>query len=228
MNLENVKQEDWIVGALALLLVIALLAFPWYHIGLGPLGALDRSASSSPYAIWGILALLTSLALLAYLAIHLFSPQTNLPAINNSHHMTRLAIVGLLAFWLVIKFLAHIGSFGWGFFVIVVALIALAYFTFMEYNSAPAGATRGGAGPGGPTPPAPPPGGPGGTPGAGAPGTGAPGAGAPGAGTPGPGAPGAGSPGAGSPGTGPAPGSPPPPAPPPPGIGGSTPPPSGS
>ncbi len=217
MNLENVKQEDWIVGGLALFLVIALLAFPWYHIGLGPLGALDRSASSSPYAIWGLLAVLTSLALLAYLAIHLLSPQTNLPAINNSHAMTRLALVGATALLLVIKFIAHIGSFGWGFFVIVVAMIALAYFTFMEYNAAPAGAPRTGAGPGGPTPPVPPSAGPGGTPGAGAPGTGAPGAGAPGPGAP----------GGGAPGTGPAPGSPPPPAPPPPGMGGSTPPPSG-
>ena len=122
MNLDNVKQEDWIVGGLALFLVIALLAFPWYHIGLGPLGSLDRSASSSPYAIWGILAVLTSLALLAYMAVHLFSPQTNLPAINNSPPMTRLAIVGATALLLVIKFLAHIGSFGWGFFVILVAM----------------------------------------------------------------------------------------------------------
>jgi hypothetical protein len=158
VNLDNVKQEDWIVGGLALLLAISLLFFPWYHVSasFGPISiSRDASATSSPYAIWGVLALLTSLALIADLAVERLSPQTALPAVSGSRTMTRLAIVGVTVVLLVIKFLAHVGSFGWGFFVSLVVLIALAYFAFTEYNAAPAGPTT--ASPPPPPPPASPP-----------------------------------------------------------------------
>ena len=158
MNLDNVKQEDWIVAGLALLLAISLLFFPWYHVSasFGPISiSRDASATSSPYAIWGVLALITSVALIADIAVERLSPQTALPTVSGSRAMTRLAIVGVTVLLLVIKFLAHIGSFGWGFFVSVVVLIALAYFAYMEYNAAPAGTTT--AGPPPPPPPASPP-----------------------------------------------------------------------
>ncbi len=128
MNLDNVSREDWIVGGLAALLAIVLLFFPWYSISLGLLGSVDRSATSSPYAIWGLLALIASLAFIADLAVERLSPQTTLPAISDSRAETRLAIVGAITLFLVIKFVAHIGDFGWGFYFSVVVLIALIYF----------------------------------------------------------------------------------------------------
>ena len=39
MNLEKVSRDDWIVGGLALLLVIALLFFPWISVSIGPFSA---------------------------------------------------------------------------------------------------------------------------------------------------------------------------------------------
>ncbi len=167
MNVENVRQEDWIIGGLALLLAIVLLFFPWYHVSasFGPISvSRDASATSSPYAIWGVLALITSLAVLADVALERLSPQTAMPSISGSRAMTRLAIVGLTVLLLVIKFLAHIGDFGWGFYVGVVVLIALVYFTYNEYNVAPAGVS-GSAPP--PPPAAPPPPPPAGTTGSG-------------------------------------------------------------
>lgn len=159
MNLENVTREDWIVGGLALLLAIILLFFPWYSVSVGPF-SVDESATSSPYAIWGVLALITSLAVVADNALERLSPQTELPAIGGSRAMTRLALVGATVVLLVIKFLAHIGDFGWGFFVAVVVLAALAYVAYMQNSAAPVG-TSGSAAP--PPPPPPPPAGPGGS-----------------------------------------------------------------
>jgi hypothetical protein len=146
--------------------------FPWYHISVGVAGisvgiSFDRSATSSPYAIWGVLALITTIALIVDIAIERLSPQTTLPVIGGSRGATRLAIVGATAVLLVIKFLAHIGDFGWGFFVCVVALIALGYFAFVAYGEGagvggrPVGGAGGAAPPpsggGAPPPPAPPP-----------------------------------------------------------------------
>ncbi len=160
MNSDNITRDDWILGGLALLLVIVLLFFPWYSISIGVLGSVDRSATSSPYAIWGLLALLASIAFIADIAVERLSPQTTLPAINNSRAETRLVIVGAIAFFLVIKFVAHIGDFGWGFYVSVLALIALIYFA-LQARTADTGASAGPratpTSPGPSTPPAPTP-----------------------------------------------------------------------
>jgi hypothetical protein len=161
VNLDNVSREDWIVGGVALLLAISLLFFPWYHISIsiGPISAsADRAATSSPYAIWGVFALITSLLLLADLAVERLAPQTKVPAINDSRTTTRMAIAGLTLLLLVIKFLAHVGDFGWGFFLALLAIIALCYLTWQAYNvgQAPA-ATPPATGSPPPPPSAPPP-----------------------------------------------------------------------
>jgi len=157
VNLDNVSREDWIVGGLALLLAIALLFFPWYHVSV-TIGAFsasaDRAAASSPYAIWGILAVITSIAVIVDLALQRLSPQTTVPAVSGSRTMTRLALVGATAVLLVIKFIAHVGDFGWGFFVSIVVIVALGYFAYMQNNAAPRTASTAAAAP--PPPPSAP------------------------------------------------------------------------
>jgi pSer/pThr/pTyr-binding forkhead associated (FHA) protein len=153
VKLDNVSREDWTLGGVALLLAICLLAFPWYHVGIsiGPVSvSADRAATSSPYAIWGVLALITSLLLLADLAVERLAPQAKVPAINDSRTLTRMAIAGLTLLLLVIKFLAHVGDFGWGFFLALVAIIGLCYLTWQAYNRGRATAAT-------PPDPAPPP-----------------------------------------------------------------------
>lgn len=158
MSLENVSREDWILGGVALLLAVTLIAFPWYHVSvtIGQFSAsADRAATSSPYAIWGVLALITSLLLLADIAAERFAPQTKLPAINDSRSLTRLAIAGLTLLFLVIKFLAHVGDFGWGFFLALVSIIVLCFLTWQAYRAGPARTVTSPA-PGPPPPSAPP------------------------------------------------------------------------
>jgi hypothetical protein len=145
--MENFSRDDLILGGVALLLAISLLFFPWYSVSVGPFSATE-SATSSPYAIWGVLALIASVAFIADLAMEKLSPQTTLPSVGGSRTMTRFVIAGVIGGLLVIKFIAHIGDFGWGFFVCVVALGALEYLA-MQARGAGVAPTRP-AGPAGP------------------------------------------------------------------------------
>jgi hypothetical protein len=155
MQVQDIKRDDWVLGGVALLLAISLLVFPWYSISLGPFGSVDRAAADSPYSIWGVLALITSLLFVADLAVERLAPQTKLPAINDSRTTTRMAIAGVTLGLLVIKFLAHIGDFGWGFFLSVIAVGALVYFAFQARTGEIKFPNVAGHGPS--TPPAAPP-----------------------------------------------------------------------
>ncbi len=129
MNVSNVSREDQILGGLALLLVIDLLFLPWFSISLGPLTA-TSTASGAPDGWLGVLAVLAALALIADLAVERFSPQTTLPAINNSRTHTRFVLACAAAAFVVLKFLFHIhfSYFGFGFWLGIILAAALVYF----------------------------------------------------------------------------------------------------
>ncbi len=142
MNIDNVSRDDWIIGGVALLLVIDLLFLPWFDItvGVGPISVSATStATGAPDGWLGVLAVLALLALLADLAIERFSPQTQLPVIGENRATTRLALAGAAALFVVLKFLFHIhfSLFGLGFWGAVVLTAALVYFTLQARNAAP-------------------------------------------------------------------------------------------
>ena len=182
MNVENIKRDDWLLAGIALLLIIDLLALPWFDISFGPV-SMTSTATGAPDGWLGVLAVIAVIALIADLAIERLSPQTQLPAVGGSRAATRLALAALTALFVVLKFLFHIhfSLFGWGFYVDVILTAALVYFAWQATSGAPVGfssRTRPAA-PGGPPPPPPPPAGSAGTTGTGA-GTGGAGGTAPG------------------------------------------------
>jgi hypothetical protein len=132
MSLDNVSRDDWILGGLALLLVIDLLFLPWFSISVGS-GAFSISVSStatgSPDGWLGVLAVLCALALLADIAIERLSPQATLPMIGGSRGTTRLALSGATALFVALKFLFHIhfSLFGFGFWAAVVLTVGLVF-----------------------------------------------------------------------------------------------------
>ena len=138
MALDNVSREDWIVGGLALLLAISLIALPWFSVGIGPI-SFDLSATDAPDGWLGVLAFIAALALVADLAVERLAPQTQLPAIGGSRTNTRLIIAGVAAGFVGLKFLFHIhfGDFGWGFYFTVLVTAALVYFAAQARTSAP-------------------------------------------------------------------------------------------
>jgi hypothetical protein len=170
VNLDNVSRDDWILGGLALLLVIVLLFFPWFSASLGPF-TVSSTATGSPDGWLGVLGVLASLAVVADLGIERLSPQTTLPAIGGDRETTRLALAVAAAAFVALKFVFHIHfsglvSFDWGFYLAVIVAGGLVYFAMQARSVAtvatPAGpgvpaAPAEGAGPAAPGGPPPPP-----------------------------------------------------------------------
>lgn len=130
MNIDNVKRDDWIVAGLAVLLIIVLAAFPWFSFSFGPL-SFDFTGTDSPDGWLIVLAVIALIALLFDLGLEQFSPQTQVPAINDSRAMNRFVLAAAAGGLMFLKFLfhlGHIGNLGWGFWLGAVVVIALVYF----------------------------------------------------------------------------------------------------
>jgi hypothetical protein len=133
--LSQLSRSDKITGAAAILLLIGLIAFPWYYVGIAGFtldGQTFGGASYSASALqadgaWaGVLALIVVIALLGELVVTRFT-QVELPQLPLSWRAAeRYAAIAVLAL-LVIKILTHIGNFGWGFYVDMVLALALVY-----------------------------------------------------------------------------------------------------
>ena len=132
MDVSKLSREDWLVLGTGVLLIIGLFAFPWYSVsgitvdGIS-VGGTSPAATSSPYSIWGILAVIVTIAIVADFALARFSPQTHLPTTQFGRDQTRVGAAGLLVLLLFIKFVAHVGNFGWGFFFDVIFAAALTF-----------------------------------------------------------------------------------------------------
>jgi hypothetical protein len=134
VNVDNVSRDDWIVGGVALLLVIDLVFLPWFSFPF-----LSVSGTSSPDSWLGILAMLAALAVLVDLAVERFSPQTHVPSMGGSRESTRFILALAVAAFLGLKFLFHIhfSIFGFGFYFAVILTIALVYVTMQARNASP-------------------------------------------------------------------------------------------
>ena len=134
MNLENVKREDWILAGVALLLIIDLVALPWFSVGGGSVGGIsipsfDFTATDTPDGWLGVLAVIATAAVIADLAIERFSPQTQVPNIGGSRAMTRFVLAVAAAVFVALKFLFHIhfSIFGFGFWAGIVLTAGLVF-----------------------------------------------------------------------------------------------------
>ena len=131
MDFSKLSREDWMVLGGGVVLLVSLLFFAWYSFpGVTlqnvSLGGGSAAAVSAPYAIWGILALIVTIVIVADLALARFSPQTQIPTTQLGRDMTRAAAGGLLLLLLAIKFISHVGSFGFGFVVDVIFALTVA------------------------------------------------------------------------------------------------------
>lgn len=126
MTLDNVRRADWMLGGLAVLLVIDLLFLPWFDVSLGPI-SVTSTATGAPDGWLAVLAVLMALALIGDLAVERLSPQTTIPAIAGSRTTTRLALAALITLLVTLKFLFHIhfSLFGFGFWAAVALTAAL-------------------------------------------------------------------------------------------------------
>jgi hypothetical protein len=135
MKTSDFKRDDWLVIGLALVLVIDLIAFPWFDIGVSA-GVFHASytaaATSAPDGWAGILAFLLTIAVGADLLIERLSPQTTLPNIGGSRTLTRWWLTVAAAVFVALKFITniHFSEFGFGFWLGVVLTAGLLYTTW--------------------------------------------------------------------------------------------------
>ena len=135
MDFARLRREDWMVLGGGIVLIIGLLAFAWYSDN-----GFTVAATSSPYAIWGILALIVAIVIVIDYALALFSPQTVIPTTKYGRDLTRVGACALILLLLFIKFLAHVGSFGWGFFVdvILAVIVTVGAWAIVQRGEVPA------------------------------------------------------------------------------------------
>ena len=113
------------VGGGGLLLVIGLLAFPWFSVSAGPFTA-TAVATSSTGGIWAVLALIVLVVVIIDLLLARWSPTTTVPTSQLGREKTRMVAVGVVVVLMIIKLISHTGNYGWGFFVDVIVLVVVA------------------------------------------------------------------------------------------------------
>jgi hypothetical protein len=147
VNLDNVTRDDWIVGGLALVLAIFLFVLPWFDLSVGPF-SVTFTATDDPDGWLAILGAIASLLVVADLALERFSPQTDVPTIGSSRTNTRFVLACVAAGFVALKFLFHIhfSLFGWGFYVNVLATVALVYVAYQARAGVPLAFGAGGVG----------------------------------------------------------------------------------
>jgi hypothetical protein len=140
---DNITRNDWIIGGIALLLIIDLLFLPWFSLSAGPF-SVDLTATDAPDGWLGLLAVLAAVALIADLAVERMSPQTTLPSVGGSRAQTRFVLAGLTALFVALKFLFHIhfSEFGFGFWLGVILTVAVVYLA-MQARSTSVGVAGG-------------------------------------------------------------------------------------
>jgi hypothetical protein len=168
VNVDNVRRDDWLVGGLALLLLLDLLILAWFSFGgTVTVGSTSVSfggsltATDAPDGWLGVLAVISTILILLDLLVEQLSPQTAVPAIGGSRANTRFVLALVTAVFMALKFVFHLGSFsnlGLGFWIGAALVIALVYFALQARNSTTvAPRTTGPAAPTGPSGSAGPP-----------------------------------------------------------------------
>jgi hypothetical protein len=114
------------VGGGGILLIIFLFTLPFYSSY-----GFTFAATSSPASIWGILALILTLVVVADWGLEEFSPQTQLPTSPLGRELTRASLAGGVVLFLVIKLLLHTGYLGWGCFVDIIVAVVVVYGAWM-------------------------------------------------------------------------------------------------
>jgi len=137
VNLDNVTREDWTIGGLALLLLVGLVALPWFSYSFQSF-TFTLTATDGPDGWLGVLGVLSLIAVIADLGIEKFSPSTTVPMIGGSRSQTRFVLAAAAAVFVGLKFLFHIhfSLFGWGFYACVVIAAALVYFALQARAAA--------------------------------------------------------------------------------------------
>jgi hypothetical protein len=135
VSLDNVSRADWVLVALAVLLVVDLLFLPWISVSVGRASE-SATATGAPNGVLGILAVLSTIALIADLAIERFLPTIPVPNLGAGRADTRLVLATMTTCFLALKLVLHLGHLGYLAFGFWVALVATAGLVYVAWQCA--------------------------------------------------------------------------------------------
>lgn len=125
MDLSKLTVGEKVVLGAGLLLVIDLLFLPWHNIDLGIIDV-SRKGVQSPNALWGVLALLVTIAMIAAVVVSRFST-TTLPKLPVPWSQA-MFLAGVLVFvLLLLKLVIETDFLGFGAYLGVLLGGALAF-----------------------------------------------------------------------------------------------------
>ncbi len=108
---------------------------PWYSVDLGPLGDFTRSGWQSPGSLWSILAILIGLAMSGVIAVKI-STEGVIPENVGGASWPKIFLGGGVAalVLVLIKLLNESSHLGFGFFIGIICVAALAVAGFLMYR----------------------------------------------------------------------------------------------
>jgi hypothetical protein len=141
VKFDSVSRDDWILAGLALLLIIDLLFLPWFSasVTIGSFSAsFTATATDAPDGLFGVLAVLSAVALIVDLGVERLSPGTTVPNIGGSRTQTRFVLACVTALFVALKFVfnIHFSDFGFGFYAAVVLTAGLVWVAFQTRSGA--------------------------------------------------------------------------------------------
>jgi hypothetical protein len=120
VDFSKLSREDWMVGGGAIVLIIDILFLAWHSVG-----PFDLSGTDSPGGIWGVLALIVTIAVVVDLALARFSPSTVVPTTQLGRDMTRAAAAGLVLLLVLIKLIDSTSFLAYGTWVGIILAVVI-------------------------------------------------------------------------------------------------------
>lgn len=147
MDLSKLTRGEKIILATGVLLIIDLVALPWHHVSLGRLSELtgvsvNRTAIQSPHGVYGWLALLLALVMVAQIVVARFTT-AKLPEIPVPWAQVHLVAGVVTLALLLLKLVVETNYLGFGCFLGLLLAAGLAFggFTVSQEARRPASGT---------------------------------------------------------------------------------------
>ena len=130
MDLEKLTLGDKIAGGCGIVLIIGLLFFPWHSFDFGFGGTGTWNALSGTGQVWGYLALLLTVAIVAVLIVSRVT-EVEIPelpiAINQGIFYTTIAVTVIL----ILKLILETSALGWGVWINIILAGGMTYGGFL-------------------------------------------------------------------------------------------------
>jgi len=129
VDLNKLTLGDKILGGAGILLILDLLLFPWHSVDLG-IVTINRQATESPNAFWGILALLLAIAIVAAVIIRRLTT-VKLPELPIAWNMALFYAAIATLVILFIKLISETSELGFGAWLGLLLAAAMVYGGFV-------------------------------------------------------------------------------------------------